>query len=164
MDWIVIGKFLLKSLAYITLTIIVICGILVYLYGSGIPFLEGDTNIKTGDGFHFEIGMNKSEVFDVIKNKYNKEDYYLSVLWKKSSIDSPNLEEYVDKSSHYTVNSPYSEWKAPIREIPELLRPLILMPHWKIDMPAVWVNYIYLEFEKDKLVVIRKSKWVFERA
>ncbi|MFT6805325.1 MAG: hypothetical protein ACJAWT_000722, partial [Glaciecola sp.] len=38
MDWIVIGKFLLKSLAYITLTIIVICGILVYLYGSGIPF------------------------------------------------------------------------------------------------------------------------------
>ena len=163
MDWVVLGKLLLKSLAYSFFTLIFISCLLVFIYGYGIPFVEGDTNIKTGNGFHFKIGMNKSEVFDVIKDKYNKDEYFLRVLWKKSSVESPSLEAYVNKKSNY-LNSPYNEWKAPVKDITELIMPLKLIPNWKIKMPAAWKNYIYLTFQNDRLVEIRQSKWVFERA
>ena len=163
MDWVVLGKLLSKYLAYLFFTLIFISCLIVYIYGLGIPFVEGDTNIKTGNGFHFKIGMNKSEAFDVIKDKYNKDDYFLRVKWKKSSVESPSLESYVNKKSNY-LNYPYNEWKAPVKDITELIVPLKLIPNWTIRMPASWKNYIYLTFQNGQLVEIRKSKWVFERA
>jgi hypothetical protein len=163
MDWVVTGKFILKSLAVIVLAIVLLLGVLIYIAGNGIPFVEGDTKIETGNGYHFTIGMNKSEVFEAIKNKYNQDGYYLRVLWEKSSDVSPSLMDYTNNGRQYMANSPYYEWRVLINETPELLPPLMHMSRWDIDMPAEWVNSIYLEFEQDKLVEIRKSKWVFER-
>ena len=163
MDWVVTGKLILKSLVVIVLAIVLLLGVLIYIVGNGIPFVEGDTKIKTGHGFHFTIGMSKSEVFDAIKSKYNQEDYYLRVLWEKTSDISFSLEAYTNSGRPYLANSPYYEWRVPIRETPELLPPLILTARWDINMPAEWVNSIYLEFKQDKLVEIRKSRWVFER-
>jgi hypothetical protein len=163
MAWVLTGKFILKSLVVIVLAIVLLLGVLIYIVSNGIPFIEGDTKIKTGHGFHFTIGMNKSEVFHAIKNKYNKEDYYLRVLREKSSDISSSLEGYTSNGRPYLANSPYYEWRAPIRETSELLSPLMLTSRWDINMPAEWVNSIYLEFDQDKLVEIRKSRWVFER-
>jgi hypothetical protein len=84
-------------------------------------------------------------------------------LWEKSSDVSPSLMDYTNNGRQYMANSPYYEWRVLINETPELLSPLMHMSRWDIDMPAEWVNSIYLEFEQDKLVEIRKSKWVFER-
>ena len=163
MDFTKVIKLVLKFLVAVTLVIIVAIAALLYVGNSGIPFIEGDHRVTSGKAYEFEIGMSKSEAFNSILKNYAKEDYYLRTLWLRHSPMANNLADFENTESRKYKNKKHSEYKILIRELKEMPLPLVYISRWDIDMPADWVNTIYLEFINDNLIRIQKSRWLFER-
>jgi len=38
-----------------------------------------------------------------------------------------------------------------------------VVDQWHVEMPAKWVNDVYLTFAGGRLAEIQRSRWVFER-
>jgi len=133
-------------------------GVALLLYSAkrGIPFVEGDTIVTHGRAYGFQIGMSREECLAAVRAGYDKPDYYLRVLWPE---DSP-LDDTL-RANH--PNRHFGEYRSLIGDISGTNPPLDLGERWDIEMPAAWVNDIYLTFDNDRLIEIRRSRWVFER-
>ncbi|WP_229817348.1 hypothetical protein [Thalassotalea profundi] len=153
----------LKIVGYSLLTILISFIFLIYSVFNGVPFIEGDEQVTDGTAHHFAIGSTKSEVFADVKKNYSESGYLLRVLWPKDSEINLKLESFQNTKWKDYPGRRYSEYKVPITEIEELTAPLLLTTRWDIEIPSNWVNSIYLQFENDRLIQIRKSRWLFER-
>ena len=107
--------------------------------------------------------MAKPDVFESIKNNYAKENYYLRLLWLKQASFAEELESFENTEWKDYGARKYSEHKSLIHDLEKMTPPFTYSNRWDIEMPADWVNTIYLEFENEKLTQIQKSRWLFER-
>ena len=129
---------------------------LLYIGTKGIPFVEGDHVVKSGEAYHFRIGMTRQNVFTTILKNYAKEGYYLRTFWSKSSPIANELVVFQNtKMKSYPVR------ETPVLDLKEISLPFIYSERWDIRMPSDWVNTIYLQFNDDSLVEIQKSRWRF---
>jgi len=156
-------KTLLWTATTVIAIIIVSIVVLLYIFSAGIPFVEGDVRISSGSAYGFKIGMSKQEVFSAIRSLYNKKNYSLRVLWLKDSKVHEILSPFENTNWAKYPKRKYSEYKELTKKIKKINPPLEHGKRWDIDMPASWVNSIYLTFENGMLVEIQKSKWLFER-
>jgi len=152
-------KFIVNSVLVLFLSVLA----LLFIAGNGIPFIEGDDKVTSGEGYNFKIGMTKPEVFKKVKTHYNKKDYYLRTLWLKESKINKQLESFQNTEWQEYPHRKYSEYKIRINELNEITLPLEYGGRWDIDLPAERVNSIYLTFEDERLIEIQKSRWLFER-
>ena len=158
-----IGALVLKISTISILAIFLALVALIYSIGNGVPFIEGDNKITSGKAYNFEIGMSKQDTFRIIQKHYNKEGYYLRTLWLKDSEIDNKLESFQNTEWKKYPHRKYSEYKVLISNIDEITPPFQYGARWDIDMPAAWVNTIYLSFEDELLTEIQKSRWLFER-
>ena len=163
MDFINTSKIIVKTFPVIVFVLIIIFGALLYVGNSGIPFIEGDHRVLSGKAYNFEIGMTKPQVFGAIREYYENDGYYLRILWLRQSDEAKELEIFENTESKKYTNRKYGEYKVQIKDLGSINLPLRYGSRWDIEMPAEWVNDIYLEFKNEKLVRIQKSRRLFER-
>jgi hypothetical protein len=156
-------KRFVKVAGFVSLALLISLIVLNIVLDEGIPFLEGDDRVVSGRGYGFEIGMTKKETFEVIKDSYNINEYFLRVLWLKDSEINNELERFENTEWAEYKNRKYSEYKVQINNLTEITLPLDYGKRWDIKMPSDWVNTIYLTFENNCLVEIMRSRWLFER-
>ena len=147
----------------IVITIAVLAVGLLYSVDHGIPFVEGDWVTRSGAAYGFKIGSSRPEAFRVIREHYTKPGYELRVVWERASALQAQLAEYENPESKEWTHDEYSHWRQPVAAVVTLGPPLQLADRWDVEMPANWVNDIYLTFVDDRLVEIQRSHWVFER-
>jgi len=114
-------------------------GVIAFAYLSlenGIPFVEADRTITTGNGYGFSIGESREECLDVLKSKYSNRGNVVSV----------------SSASEHAIHE--------LKDMPETLA---AAERWDIRLPAAWVNSIHLTFVADRLVEIQRNKWIMER-
>ena len=153
----------IKTTAGILLAVFFVLAALLYVGNSGIPFVEGDHVVTSGEAYRFEIGMTKPEVFESIKENYAKDNYYLRTLWLRQSSYAKELESFENTDWKDYKARKYSEHKSLVQDLKKITLPFAYSNRWDIEMPADWVNMIYLKFENESLIEIQKSRWLFER-
>ena len=133
--------------------------LLLWMGNNGIPWLEGDSYFDEGSAYGFNIGDSKTSTFEALESQFVLPESKLSVVWLRDSEIGSILSDFDDGRS----TSKYGTYTVLLSDMDELKKPLIATELWRIEMPGSWVNSIYLYFEKDKLVKIGRSKWLFER-
>lgn len=128
-----------------------------------IPFLEGDRIVRTGEAYGFRIGMDRSQVMGVLKKRYAVRGNDLRVVWKKSDPVDARLAVYENTDQVEHLAREYGEHRVGVAGVTGISDPLLLCDEWRLEMPADWVNSIYLSFQDGRLVSIQRSKWLFER-
>ena len=160
-------KLVLKILGYLAgslaLILLLAIGFLLLVADDGIPFIEGDTVILEGERYGFSIGMSKQDAYEALKTNYSNDEHYVRILWRKGSDENAMLERFQNTSQAQYTNRIYSETELPIIGMQEMPLPLELVQRWDVQLPASWINTIYLTFEDTKLVEIQRSRWLFER-
>ena len=156
-------SFAIKTIAGILLAVFFALAVLLYVGNSGIPFFDGDHVVTSGEAYKFKIGMTKPEVFESIKNNYAEDSYHLQTLWLRQSPIARELERFENTEWKDYGARKYSEHKIPIHDLDKITLPFAYSNRWDIEIPADWVNTIYLKFENEALVEIQKSRWLFER-
>jgi hypothetical protein len=134
-----------------------------YLIDHGFPFLEGDRVVRSGSAYGFTIGMTKPEVLEAIKSRYSRPRHSLRVTW---SIDSDNgralaLFENTDWATY--PHREHGEYRIEVTALSAMTAPLELVNEWDLELPARWVNDVYLVFSAGKLSEVQRSRWLFER-
>ena len=114
-------SFAIKTTAGIVLAIIFSLAVLLYVGNSGIPFVEGDHVVTSGEAYKFKIGMTKSEVFESIKNNYAKDGYYLQTLWLRQSSYAKELEKFENTEWKDYKARKYSEHKTLIHGLDKII-------------------------------------------
>lgn len=156
-------RLIVLTLGSLTLLILLVFGALLYVGENGVPFFEGDEVYREGNAYEFIIGSSKLEVLESIKLNYAKENYHISVYWRKSASYANKLGSYENTKNKIYVNDEFAEYKMGIANLEKLELLLAYENRWNIDMPTDWVNTIHLTFSNDALVEIQKSRWLFER-
>ena len=157
------GSLALKIGLFLLLGAFLTAVLLFYVAASGVPFVEGDRRIASGSAYGFRIGMSKAEVFDVIKTHYARDGYSLRALWEKNSPEDAILAPFENTDWKKYPHRKHGEHKSLIKDLSKLEAPYGATSHWDIDVPSGWVNRISLQFEDERLVEVRKSRWLFER-
>lgn len=117
----------------------------------------------SGEAYGFTIGDSRDQALAVIREKYRGEDHHLRILWPISAEYADVLRPYENTPWKEYSAKEYAEYKIEVSRIEGMVPPLIYSDRWDIDMPATWVNTIYLTFEGEALIEIQKSRWLFER-
>ena len=114
-------------------------GISLLLYIGFLYFTYLDEKITTGSGYGFQIGSTKKEVFDQILNMYENdiERYriYKNQEYENEFLFSPQKKDFVNLEN-------YNEWKFYFDKI-----------HW---------DFIFFEFQNDKLILIHRHRQFYE--
>jgi hypothetical protein len=84
-------------------------------------------------------------------------------LWPREAIYAEELKSYENTNWKNYINTHFAEYKIEVGALERMEPPLIHGYRWDIEMPAEWVNTIYLSFANGRLTEIQKSRWLFER-
>ena len=153
------GKFIAIALAIVMLLL----ALLLYVGNSGIPFVEGTWKTERGSAYGFEIGMSKSDAFATLRSDYSLADHYIEIIWPKGSETDPLLGDFENTSDANRTDRRYGRYRQPVAELHDATLPLQMSEKWELQLPASWVNNIYLEFRDDSLIRITRDRWIFER-
>jgi len=148
--------------AVVAVTVLAAASIL-FIVGHGIPFVEGDRVVRSGAAYGFTIGSTRAEAFAAIKEKYSSPGNKVSVAWKRASLDNEVLQTLESPGSRQMSGDAYGYYRAGVSGLPEVPQPLLLVDQWHVEMPAKWVDSVYLTFAGGRLAEIQRSRWVFER-
>lgn len=130
-------------------------------YGMPIPFLEGDSLLTSGSAYSFEIGMTREQCHRTVKSRYSQPGRHLRVLWEKNSETDSVLSRFENTFWAKFQNRRFGEYRESVLSMEGIELPLMLVDKWYLEMPARWINDVRLTFEGDKLVEIRRSRWLF---
>ena len=114
-------------------------GAVLIIYIGFLFFSYLDESIREGKGYGFKIGIPKKEAYEVIIKKYGEDILRYRVFQEKKFIDEHPFDL---RRISYEDLAKYSGWKFYFHEI-------------------AW-DYILLEFQKDKLVSIRRHRQYYE--
>ncbi len=127
----------------------------------GVPFIEGDSTIETGEAYEFKIDMSKSDAFKIVQKHYSKDEHILRISWLIESKLGEDLKRFEDP--HLKYHAQFGRYEVPIQNLDAMTLPLVLGPSWNIELPSIYQNTITLKFSNETLVEIRKRRWLFER-
>ena len=156
-------KWVLRAGMIAATSVICAFAVMIYVLGYGVPFVEGDTIVTEGEAYGFEIGMSRDESFAVIQNMYNKPEYFIRLLWQKDDPAYETIDYYQNTRWAQNKMRKYNEFKELVLDVSSVNPPMEMVGRWDVDMPAKWVNTIYLMFKDERLNKIQKSRWLFER-
>lgn len=128
--------------------------VIIFIALQKIPFLEGDKIYEKGGFEDIYIGSHKQQVFAVVAKKYQCKRCVISVI-KKS-----NAENYRNITAKDILAN---QWSKHLNEMESISSELLESDRWQIRLSNLHVDVLEFWFTNDKLIVIKRSRWVFER-
>ena len=159
----VIGLLLAKLVLGLVATLVVGFAVLLYIGNAGIPFVEGDWVTEHGEAEGFRIGMTREVAFDALRTRYTGRDASVRFVWKRGTDVAIRLAPYEDAKSRSWVTRPHGFYVEPVDALVTMPLPLEIGDRWDVQLPASWVNDVYVTFVDGRVAKIQRSRWVFER-
>lgn len=122
-----------------------------------IALIESDRTVSSESGYGFTIGMTKVEALDAVKHQEGKT---LLAYWKRSGAPAA-LEDFERPGMRGT--GAVGSYEVPPSTIQTLNLPLAYSSHWRLEFPLFGINARDLEFQDDRLVRIRRSRYIVGR-
>jgi hypothetical protein len=159
----VIGRRLAWSVLGLVAVIVVGFVALIYIGDAGIPFVEGDWVTEHGEAQGFRIGMTRAEAFDVLRTRYRGREASVRFVWERGTGIASRLAPYEAAQSRSWASDRHGFYVEPIDTLVAMPLALEIGDRWDIQLPASWVNDVYVTFHDGRVVKVQRSRWVFER-
>jgi len=153
----------IKSLFVVVVVIVIAFASLLYVAAVGVPFIEGDRVTTQGDAEGFQVGMTKAQAFNALHVHYQDRNATVRHVWKRDSPLAGELSQFETPESRRHTPDPYGVYEAAVESLTTMPLPLAIGDRWDVQLPASWVNDVYVTFEADRIVEIQHSRWLFER-